>query len=262
MERCGGGPESDVRMARETATIVTELDGTLRRAGDPARAVQEKAYLKSPIDHYGVGVPAIRRVVKEVARAPEVLEHDGLLRLVRVLWSSQVHEQRMAAVILLEERAATLGPDDLSLIEGMIRASFTWAYVDTLAASVAGPLVERDPELAASLDRWAVDDCFWVRRASMLALLLALRRGEGDWKRFTRYADRMLADSEFFIRKAIGWVLRDTSRKRPALVRRYVASRLDRLSGLTFREAVRRLPESDRVELIRAYEARRPRARR
>jgi 3-methyladenine DNA glycosylase AlkD len=251
---------SDARIPRPTATIVAELDEMLLRAGDPGRAVQEKAYLKSPIDHYGASVPAIRRAVKMMV--PGVLEHDELLRLVHLLWSSPVHEQRMAAVILLEERAAALEPDDLLLIEEMIRASFTWAYVDTLATSVAGPLIERDPGLAARLDRWAVDDCFWVRRAAMLALLLALRRGEGDWKRFTRYADRMLAETEFFIRKAIGWVLRDTSKKRPALVRRYVASRLDRLSGLTFREAVRRLPESDRLELKRAYEARKPRTRR
>lgn len=95
-----------------------------------------------------------------------------------------IHEQRMAATVLLEEHADVPEPVDLALIEDMIRGSFTWAYVDGLAASVAGPLIERHPELAEELDRWAADESFWVRRAAMLALLLALRRGEGDWQRF------------------------------------------------------------------------------
>jgi len=80
-----------------------------------------------------------------------------------------------------------------------------------------------------------------------------LGRGHGDWKRFRRYADSMLAEEEFFIRKAIGWVLRETSKKQPERVRKYVASRLERMSGVTFREAVRRLPEAERDELTRAY---------
>jgi len=131
----------------------------------------------------------------------------------------------------------------------MIRGAFTWAYVDGLAANVVGSLVERHPHLAEDLDRWSTDDCFWIRRAALLALMGPLRRGDGDWGRFRRYADLMLDEKEFFIRKAIGWVLREVSKKRPGLVQRYVAKQLGRMSGVTFREAVRRLPEADRTAL-------------
>ena len=231
--------------------LVSRLDRALRRAGDPERALKEKSYLKSPIAHYGASVPAIRRAVKG-AVGPRALTRRQLLDVVRRLWSSPIHEQRMAAVVLLEEHAGLLAPDDLAVIEDMIRGSFTWAYVDGLAAHSAGTLVEQHPELAQELDRWAGDESFWVRRASMLALLLSLREGGGDWNRFTRYADAMLDEQEFFIRKAIGWVLREASKKRPERVRSYVASRLDRLSGLTFREAIKRLPPADREALRRA----------
>jgi 3-methyladenine DNA glycosylase AlkD len=166
-----------------------------------------------------------------------------------------VSEQRMAAIMLLESHLDLLKADDLALVERMIRGSFTWAYVDNLAATVAGALVERNPELAKELDRWAVDECFWVRRSAMLALLGPLRRGDGDWSRFVRYADAMLDEKEFFIRKAIGWVLRETSKKEPKRVREYVEKRLDRMSGVTFREAVKRLPERTREELTKAYKA-------
>lgn len=127
--------------------------------------------------------------------------------------------------------------------------------MDALAANVAGSLVERFPDLADELDRWADEESFWVRRGAMLALIGPLLRGGGDWKRFTRYADAMLDEEEFFIRKAIAWVLRETSQKRPERVRQYVSARLDRMAGLTFREAVKRLPAKDRTELERAYAA-------
>jgi 3-methyladenine DNA glycosylase AlkD len=243
-------------MTDTARTIVGALDDALRAVADPERAVNEKRYLKSPIEHLGVTVPATRRAVRAVVRAHGKLTHRELTALVQQLWASPVHEHRMAAVNLLEDHFDEMRPADLRLIEQMIRGSFTWAYVDNLAASVAGPLVERHPELSAELDRWSGDESFWVRRAAMLALMGGLRRGGGDWKRFTRYADAMLDEKEFFIRKAIGWVLRETSKKRPELVRRYVSARLDRMPGVTFREAVKRLPEVDRTKLTRAFKAR------
>ena len=89
-----------------------------------------------------------------------------------------------------------------------------------------------------------------------MALLLPLRRGQGDWKRFAAYADDMLDEREFFIRKAIGWVLREASKKTPACVRRFVAERTDRISGVTIREAVKYLDEEHREKLLAAYRAR------
>jgi 3-methyladenine DNA glycosylase AlkD len=128
--------------------------------------------------------------------------------------------------------------------------SRTWALVDGLASSVVGPLVERQPELAATLDRWAADEDIWVRRSALLALLLPLRRGEGDFERFSRYADAMLAEREFFIRKAIGWVLRETSKKSPELVYDWIRDRAARASGVTIREAVKYISEEQREDVL------------
>jgi 3-methyladenine DNA glycosylase AlkD len=102
------------------------------------------------------------------------------------------------------------------------------------------------------LDRWAVDDDFWIRRSVLLALLVPLRRGDGDFQRFSRYADGMLDEEEFFIRKAIGWVLRDTARKRPDLVYRWLLPRAARASGVTVREAVKPLSAEQRAAVLAA----------
>lgn len=81
-------------------------------------------------------------------------------------------------------------------------------------------------------------------------LLLPLRRGDGDFPRFSRYADSMLEEREFVVRKAIGWVLRERGKKRPALVHRWLRPRAARASAVTLREAVKHLPESQRNEIL------------
>ena len=160
--------------------------------------------------------------------------------------------------MLLGDHAEALIPADAALLERLIRQAGTWALVDELAPVVMGGLVERYPELAAALDRWAADEDFWVRRAALLSLLRPLRRGEGDFDRFARYADMMLAEREFFIRKAIGWVLRETGRRRPDLVAAWLEPRIGQVSGVTLREAVTPLPPDTAARLLAAYRARGP----
>jgi 3-methyladenine DNA glycosylase AlkD len=229
------------------------IDADLRARGRPDRAAKERAYLKSDLVHYGASVPAIRAAVTSFGAAHPDLGHDDLVALAEVLWSAPVHERRMASVELLDLRSDLLGPSDVVLLERLLRAARTWALVDSLAASVVGPLVDRHPvELGPVLDRWAVDDDLWIRRSALLSLLLALRRGDGDFERFSRYADSMLEDREPFIRKAIGWVLRDTARKRPALVHDWLLPRVARASGVTLREALKPLSDEQRAAVLAA----------
>ncbi|GAB4320469.1 MAG: DNA alkylation repair protein [Dehalococcoidia bacterium] len=203
-------------------------------------------------------MPATTAVVRATVRSNPDLDRHAVLALVDRLWGKGVHELRMAAVGLLERYLSRLDPSDVDLVERLIREAKTWALVDELAAVIAGGLVERSPALTAKLDRWARDDDFWLRRAAMLALLLPLRRGDGDFDRFARYADAMLDEREFFIRKAIGWVLRETGKKRPELVWEWLAPRTARASGVTVREAVRYLPEGQRAAILAAYKSKRP----
>jgi 3-methyladenine DNA glycosylase AlkD len=117
-------------------------------------------------------------------------------------------------------------------------------------------LIERYPKLARTLDGWATDESFWVRRSAVLAPLIPLRRGEGDFERFGRYAESILSEREFFIRKAIGWVLRDTAKKRPDLVFAWLEPRAPRASGVTVREAVKPLSDAQRAKIEAARHAR------
>lgn len=234
----------------DAAGVVDEIDRDLRAQGTAERAENEKAYLKSDLVHYGVRVPVVRSVVKAALRRHPVAHRDEFVALAEALWVEPVHERRLAAAELLALRAGeVLDVADTDLVERLVRESRTWALVDALAPKVMGPLVQRYPETYPVLDRWAEDDDFWVRRAALLALLVPLRNGAGDFERFSRYADAMLDDKQFFVRKAIGWVLRDTGKKRPDLVFEWLLPRASRASGVTLREALKPLSAEQQAAL-------------
>ena len=235
---------------------VAEVEARLRRHAKPERAAGEKRYLKSDLEFIGVGVPDLRREIRVWSKDHPELDRVRLLRLCRALWQRPVHELRVFAIELLRANQECLESTDFAFLEWLLSDAETWAYVDAIAVHLAGPLVESHPDLASDLDRWAAAENFWLRRSAMLALLLPLRRGAGDWRRFERYADEMLGEKEFFIRKAIGWVLREVSKKDPKRVAEFVASRVERISGVTLREAVKYLPEEDRERLVSAYRSR------
>ena len=200
--------------------------------------MKEKAYLKSAIRHLGVGVPATRAIVKRAWKTHRLADDPkAVVAAVEELWAEPIYERRLAAVELLVLARAALTVRQLPLVERLVREAKTWALVDPLATEVAGAIADEK-----TLDRWARDPDFWIRRAALLAHLRGLREGGGDFARFARYADMMLDEKEFFIRKAIGWILRETGKKRPELVREYIEPRRERASGLTVREATRNLP--------------------
>lgn len=241
--------------------LADRLEAGLRALGTPERAVAEKAYLKSDLEFFGCTLAQIRAAVGKVAAA-ERLDHDAVVGLAAELWRKPINERRMAAVMLLELSTQLLSVADLGFIEGLIRDSFTWAYVDSLAGGAASWVVLADPAGAQPvLDRWATDGDFWVRRSAMLALLAPLKKSahpEPFFAQFARYADPQLEETEFFIRKAIGWVLREVAKQRPDLVVAWLGPRTHRASGVTVREAVKYLPEADRERLLAAYREHRP----
>ncbi|PWB71546.1 MAG: DNA alkylation repair protein [Holophagae bacterium] len=221
----------------------------LAARGSPDRAAGAKAYLKSELEFLGVDAGGLRATAREIVDRHRELDHDQLTALVRALWEEPVFELKALGVALLELRPGLLGADDLGLIEELVRRSGTWALVDWICTKVAAPVVLRAPAAAKVLERWSRDDDFWLRRAALLAQLPELRAGRGDFGLFARLAERMVEDREFFIRKAIGWVLRDVSRKRPELAFAFLAAHIDRVSGLTLREGSKHLTESQKRKL-------------
>jgi 3-methyladenine DNA glycosylase AlkD len=239
--------------ALDAETAAAEVMAAVLPLADAERAAQEKRYLKSDLDFLGVSVPDIRSAVTGIARSGPDPGREGVLAWARALWREPVHERRMATIEVLRHYIRSLESSDLVLVEGWIREAHCWAYVDSLAGDIAGPVALRHPAAWPLIDAWATDEDFWVRRSALLTLLPGIRQGQPDRERFERFATPMLAEKEFFIRKAIGWVLRETAKKDPAYVTAWTHLHLDLMSGVTFTEAVRRLPPDEAARLRALY---------
>jgi 3-methyladenine DNA glycosylase AlkD len=238
----------------DPGVIADRLRQALHAAGSADRAEHEKRYLRSALEHYGVPVPTVRTLVKRQLRDhPTASSREHLLDLVAALWRYPVHECRLAAALMLEARADRLAARDTGVLLDLIRQSATWALVDVLAGSVAGRLLLQHPAVVADYRQWSQEEDQWVRRAGVLAFLQAVRHEEHVDRYLpvvTAIADPLLEDPRFFVRKAIGWVLREASRRRPDAVYDWLLPRVDRASGLTLREAARHLPPAQRETLL------------
>jgi 3-methyladenine DNA glycosylase AlkD len=162
-----------------------------------------------------------------------------LLDVADLCWQADEREFQYVGTDLLRARATTLRVADLDRLYTFIVHKSWWDTIDALAAHPAGTLVKRYPELGAVMDVWIDDDNIWVAR---VAILHQLRYKDAvNEARLFSSVEKRAADTEFFIRKALGWALRDYARVAPDAVRDFVNSHQDALSGLTKREALKHL---------------------
>ncbi len=194
-------------------------------------------------------MPQIRRAGADFRRRHPEITRSELRAIVTGLYASEWYEHRSVAIALLGHYGELLRDSDLPWLVGLVRSSNTWAHVDWLAADIIGGVIERHPAGLRRLPRWAADRSFWVRRTALLAQLRPLSRGAGDFALFARLAAGMVEEKEFFIRKAIGWILREVSKKRPDLAYGFLREQRDRVSGLTLREGAKYLPPAKRTKL-------------
>lgn len=220
----------------DVAGLVERVRADLRAAADPARAAGQQAYMKSAMPFLGVRVPDARRRAR--GAVPRDARPEALLAASARLWDEAAHrEERYAALALLGVPTLRGDPEMVPLIEHMVRTGRWWDYTDELAHRVA-ELLDADPAPAAALVRaWSVDDELWLRRLAIIAQLG--RRDRLDRLLLQDAIAQNVDDADFFIRKAIGWALRDAARTDPDWVRGYVASH--DLSPLSIREATKHL---------------------
>lgn len=237
-----------------TATESEELYESLRELGTAQRAAAERAYLKSTLRHLGVPVPGVRHVVRAWVRQHPVVTSDDIVAMADELWSRPVHETRLAAIELLVAVPGAVTATRLPWLEARLRECHTWALVDPLAGVVAD-LAFRDPRsVLPVLDRWITDHDVWVRRAAVLSLRTLLRHGD-QLDRLFAYAEHLLPETEFFIRKVLGWVLREEAPRHPREVSAWLRAHMADMNLVTLREPLRKLP--DAAELRALYDTRR-----
>ncbi len=228
-------------------TANTELIAAVRedlaRVADPAKAPAMQAYMKSVMPYLGVTTPALRQVCRNVFAAHSLVSFDEWRETALVLWrEARYREERYVAIGLTGDRRypAYQRLDALPMYEEMIVTGAWWDYVDDLATHRVGPLLALYPDpMRATMLAWSRDANLWKRRTAILCQL-SFKATTDEELLFACIAPN-LNDKDFFIRKAIGWALREYAKTQPDAVRRYVIEHETRLSPLSRREATKHL---------------------
>ncbi|WP_426325676.1 DNA alkylation repair protein [Microbacterium sp. E-13] len=219
-----------------TDQLAATIRGYLRAAADPSRAAGQQAYMKSAMPFLGVRVPQARMIARRAAAG--ITDAASLRATALQLWDGAEHrEERYAAMALLAWRPLRGDPALVPVVEYMVRTGRWWDYTDELAHRLADLHDVRPDETAALVRGWARDDDMWIRR---IAILSQLGRGiRVDPQLLADTIEPNRGDPEFFVRKAIGWALREYARVEPEWVRAYVTDHS--LSPLSRREALKHL---------------------
>jgi 3-methyladenine DNA glycosylase AlkD len=221
--------------------FVGAIDSALMPLADVAKAQAMKAYLLDQFEFLGLPAPVRRQTVKDIAKV-QWQSADDLLVTAELLWQKSQREYRYTAVDLLRKHSAMLSVNDLPALQALLLRDPWWETVDGLSAVIAEVVhaaAQQQPNAAAAMDVWLKHSSHWVRRSAMLHQLGW--RLDTDITRLFGYAQQLASEKEFFIRKAIGWALRDYARWNPQAVTEFLVQHRANLSGLTVREAAKHL---------------------
>ncbi|MGI9606882.1 MAG: DNA alkylation repair protein [Acidimicrobiales bacterium] len=223
----------------EIDATIRELRDDLMAARDPSKIDAMESYMKGHFDFLGVTTPNRRRAAKPLHQWARTADPDELVGFVGALWHEPEREFHYVGMDMLRAGARNLRPTDIEFVKGCIEATPWWDTVDGLAAWTVGPMVALHPELVDVMDAWIEHDNLWLARTAIIHQLGYKEATDSD--RLFRYAVRRAGDTDFFIRKAIGWALRQYARVDPDDVRSFLDAHDGEFAGLTVREATKHL---------------------
>ncbi|WP_374455254.1 DNA alkylation repair protein, partial [Nocardioides sp.] len=200
-------------------TYVGAVRAALAEVGDPARAAQQQAYMKSALPYVGLAAPQLRALLRPLLAEERFVDRAQWEHAVLELWDDATHrEEWYAAVALLRHRSYRewLDPELLPLLEHLVRTGAWWDVVDEVATHLVGDVLlgHRD-DVTPTMDAWSVDgDSLWIRRTAMIAQLHHQERTDTDLLERVLVAnlDDTAFGRDFFVRKALGWALRQHAR--------------------------------------------------
>ena len=227
--------------------LVAELRGRLAELEDPERAASMRRYMKSPMPFRGVGSPELRRLCRQLVAAHPLPDESAWSAAVHELWDGAAYrEERYAAIALAQHRTYRehQHPRTLELYRHLVVTGAWWDLVDPVATrGVGGIVLAHRAASTPVIEEWAVDDDLWLRRTAILCQLHHQERTDLALLRHVleENLEGSLNGGQFFVRKAVGWALRQHARTDPGWVLAFADEHHDALSGLSRREALKHL---------------------
>jgi 3-methyladenine DNA glycosylase AlkD len=200
-----------------------------------------QAYMRTEMPFYGVQKAGREPIIRELVRGYPPDDRDEYEAIVLALWGLPHREEKYLALAVARGHRRFIMAESLPLYRMLIVDGAWWDLVDEVATHIVRDLLLVHPGPTwPVVDTWVDDEDMWLRRAAIICQVGA--KGSTHESRLFDYCSRRAHEEAFFIRKAIGWALREYSKTNPSAVAEFVAANEDRLSGLSKREATRHLP--------------------
>lgn len=223
---------------KKAKEIIKKLEQELLQVADQVRAKDQQRYMKSQMPYFGVSLPEVKKISNVIFKnfAPENNEEyrDILLYLFE---HAKQREIWYAAMVYASKHKMFVLEENIDIYMKIVRITGWWDVIDLFAANVIGKVLFGHKDIHIFLKKWISDDDLWVRRTALLAQLKY--KDKTDFELQKKLILIVAHEKEFFIRKAIGWSLREYSKTNPDAVRLFIENNEERLSSLSIREGLR-----------------------
>jgi 3-methyladenine DNA glycosylase AlkD len=224
------------------ASFVGAARSGLAELADPLKAPEMQAYMKSEMPFRGVQKPARRILNRRLFAEYPLTDRESFAKAVRTLWAeAEFREERYLALDLTGHQAYARWQDSgvIPLYDELLVSGAWWDFVDEIAVRRVGPILRAEPDvLTPQMRNWARDADRWRRRTSVICQVGL--KSDTDTELLTHTIEVTIDDPDFFLRKGIGWALREYAKTNPGWVRRFVDTHPG-LSALARREALKHL---------------------
>lgn len=213
-----------------------ETQTTFKNHCNPVRALKMKAYMRNQFEYIGMMSELRNNTQRELIQKLGVPENEQLEEIVRELWLLPEREYQYFALELLDRWINKASPEIIHLLEELILSKSWWDTIDSISPSLVGSLFKNYPELIIPVtDKWMTSGNIWLQRSCILFQLKY--KGDMDLDLLIKFIEQLKDSKEFFIKKSIGWILRQYSKYNPDEVRRYVE--IADLQPLSTKEALK-----------------------
>jgi len=216
--------------------LINTLEFELALHVNPKIALEQKAYMRNQFEFYGIKSTERREIQKPFFIKEFLPKKDELENIVKLLWEKPQRDYQYFSQELAFKYVKQLEKKDIELFEYMVTHKSWWDTVDFIAANLMGAYFKKYPEqINVTIKKWLNSNNIWLQRS---ALLFQLKYKENlDTVLLASTINSLLGSKEFFINKAIGWILREFSKTNPKWVLEFAGKTA--LSSLSRKEALR-----------------------
>lgn len=235
-------------MTKQTSSIdhlITIILDIFTDSQNSELAKAMKAYLKNKFEFFGIKTPERRAICKPILIECKLLSKKETLILAKQLWKQPQREcHYLAQELLVQNLTKRMEKTDLVWIEWFVTTNSWWDTVDLLATKILAVYFKQFPDMRKpKTDEWIAGQNIWLIRSAILFQLKY--KDETDTKLLFDIILRTCHTKEFFINKAIGWILRENIRPNPVLIKKFITLNDTLLSPLSIREALKGLATSN-----------------